>query len=65
MRTQVVEDKLNHKKHVFLLRVVSRSSSPFKKDLIARCSTAYVMKDAKIKPPAFEKKILLLLQDSH
>lgn len=39
-----------HKKHS-LDCVVSRSSQPFKNDLIARCSEAYVIKDANIIPP--------------
>lgn len=39
------------KKQKLLVRTVSRSSRPLKNDLVARCSEAYVMKDAKIKPP--------------
>lgn len=41
-----------HKKQVLLVLGGSRSSSPLRKDRMARCSAAYVMKDASTIPPA-------------
>ena len=46
-------------KQELVLREMSRSSRPVKNDLIARCSEAYVMKDAKISPPTTIKPNLL------
>lgn len=47
----ILEVFFQHKKHALLDRVVFRSSRPFKNDLIARCSEAYVMNAANISPP--------------
>lgn len=48
-----------HEKQKLPFRAISLSSRPFRNDLIARCSEAYVMKDANIMPPTTIKPNLL------